>query len=71
KKLPENVKLKHNLRGLYPVVNYMACVFCYRCVKVCPVNAFIVTPTYQLSSSREISSEDLTLKTLKATEVKQ
>jgi len=65
KKLPDNIKLKHNPRGLYPVVNYMSCVYCYRCVRVCPVDAFITTPIYQLSSTREVFSEDRTLETLK------
>lgn len=64
KKLPENVKLKHNPRGLYPVVNYMSCVFCYRCVRVCPVDAFITTPVHQLASAKEIFSETSSLKTL-------
>lgn len=64
KKLPEDKKPKHNPRGLYPVVNYMACVFCYRCVRVCPVDAFITTPIHQLSSTKEVHSESLTLKTL-------
>ena len=63
KKLPEDVKLKHNPRGLYPVVNYMSCVFCYRCVRVCPVSAFITTPVHQLSSTKEVTSENQTLKT--------
>jgi len=65
KKLPDNIKLKHNPRGLYPVVNYMSCVYCYRCVRVCPVDAFITTPIYQLSSTKEVFSEDRTLETLK------
>ncbi len=64
KKLPENIKLKHNPRGLYPVVNYMTCVYCYRCVRVCPVDAFITTPNYKLSSVKEVYSEEKTLKTL-------
>lgn len=64
KKLPENIKLKHNPRGLYPVVNYMSCVFCYRCVRICPVDAYITTPIHQLSHIKEVYSEDMTLKTL-------
>ncbi|MEM1541689.1 MAG: 4Fe-4S binding protein [Ignisphaera sp.] len=64
KKLSEDIKLKHNPRGLYPVINYMSCVFCYRCVRVCPVDAYITTPVHQLSSVKEVFSENLTLKTL-------
>ncbi|MEM1644437.1 MAG: 4Fe-4S binding protein [Ignisphaera sp.] len=71
KKLPEDRKPKHNPRGLYPVVNYMSCVFCYRCVRVCPVEAFITTSVHQLSSTGEVYSEDLTLRTLRTMGVKQ
>jgi NADH-quinone oxidoreductase subunit I len=63
-KLPENIKLRHNPRGLYPNINYMSCVFCYRCVKVCPVNAYITTNEYRLSSVKEVYSKELTIQTL-------
>lgn len=65
KMLPETIKLKHNPRGRYPVVNYMSCVFCYRCVRVCPTEAFITTPVYQLSAVKEVTSEEITVGTLK------
>ncbi len=63
-KLPEDKKPKRNPRGLYPVIDYGLCVFCYRCVTVCPVNAFIVTNYYHLASPKKPDSRDLTLKTL-------
>ncbi len=64
KKLPEGIKLKHNPRGLYPVIEYNACVFCYRCVKVCPVDAYITTNDYMLSTKEKLLSESLSLSTL-------
>ena len=63
-KLPENIKLKHNPRGLYPNINYMSCIFCYRCVTICPANAFITTNEYRLASIKPVYSKDLSLKTL-------
>jgi len=66
KKLPEELKPKQNPRGLYPVVNYASCVFCYRCVTVCPVNAYILSNEYRLASfSRATTSEELSLATLR------
>lgn len=63
-KLPEGVKLKHNPRGLYPNIRYNSCVFCYRCVRVCPVDAYITTSDYTLSLAEEVFSKELTLQTL-------
>jgi len=66
KKLPEEIKLKHNPRGLYPSINYLTCVFCYRCVAVCPVNAYITSNEYRLATDERILvSDTLTLSTLK------
>jgi NADH-quinone oxidoreductase subunit I len=56
---------KKNPRGIYPVINYFRCVFCYRCVAVCPTYAYITTNTYELSSPTMITSEELSLSTLK------
>uniref|UniRef100_A0A7C4FI17 4Fe-4S dicluster domain-containing protein n=1 Tax=Ignisphaera aggregans TaxID=334771 RepID=A0A7C4FI17_9CREN len=65
-KLPEDIKLKHNPRGLYPVINYPSCVFCYRCVTICPVNAYITTNEYRMATEAEkLLSDTLSLKTLK------
>jgi len=63
-KLPEDKRPKQNPRGLYPVINYGLCVFCYRCVTVCPVKAFITTDDYHLASPTKLNSRDITLKTL-------
>jgi len=66
KKLPEGISLKHNPRGLYPSINYLTCVFCYRCVTVCPVNAYITTNEYRLATDEKVlSSDSLTLSTIK------
>jgi len=56
---------KINPRRLYPLINYGKCVYCYRCVKVCPVNAYIVTSRYDIAGPTRYTSEDLSLKTLK------
>jgi len=64
KKLPEDKRPPRNRRGLYPVINYAACIFCYRCVTVCPVKAYIVTNEYRLAEKEPVTSEELTLHTL-------
>jgi len=65
RKLPENTKLKHNPRGLYPVINYPSCIFCYRCITICPVNAFVTTSEYRLATETDkLFSDVYSLKTL-------
>jgi len=65
RKLPENIKLKHNPRGLYPVINYPSCIFCYRCITICPVNAFVTTSEYRLATEIDkLFSDVYSLKTL-------
>ncbi|MEM1639145.1 MAG: 4Fe-4S binding protein [Desulfurococcaceae archaeon] len=56
---------KTNPRRLFPLINYGKCVYCYRCVKICPVNAYIVTNKYDIASSTRCTSENLSLATLK------
>lgn len=65
-RLPEGVQLKHNRRGVFPVVDYRSCVFCYRCVKVCPFGAFVTTNEYRLAvGGREaVSSRRASLSTI-------
>ncbi|MEM4697214.1 MAG: 4Fe-4S binding protein, partial [Zestosphaera sp.] len=50
-------------RKIYPVVNYFRCVFCYRCVTVCPTSAYLITNEYRLASSAPIDSSELSLST--------
>ncbi len=64
-KLPEEIKPPRNPRKMYPVIHYGPCVFCYRCVTVCPTRAFITTGDYHLSSFKKTTSRELTLKTWK------
>ncbi len=66
KKLPDELKPPHNKRGLYPVINYLGCIFCYRCVSVCPVKAYITTDEYRLATDSVETSEQLSLATLKS-----
>ncbi len=63
-KAPEGVVLPRNKRGLIPVIYYAPCIFCYRCVTVCPTNAFITTQDYHLSGPSKTDSRELSLKTL-------
>ncbi|MEM1628769.1 MAG: 4Fe-4S binding protein [Desulfurococcaceae archaeon] len=56
---------KINPRKIYPVVNYGKCVYCYRCVTVCPFNAYVVTNEYRLANIVKIDSSELSLNTLK------
>ena len=63
-KIPdEYVVPKTNARRIYPVINYFKCVFCYRCVTVCPTSAYLVTNEYRLASSAPIDSSQLSLST--------
>ncbi len=64
-KLPEDIKPPKNRRGVYPVVYYGPCIFCYRCVTVCPVNAFITTDDYHLADFVKRDSREYSLKTYK------
>lgn len=61
---------KINPRKIYPVINYGKCVYCYRCITVCPFNAYIVTNEYRLSNDVKTTSSELSLSTLKKGEVK-
>jgi len=61
-KLP--IQLPHNRRGIFPVIDYGKCVFCYQCVFVCPVKAYIATTEYELASDKLENSEQLSLRTL-------
>lgn len=54
-----------NPRRLYPLINYGKCVYCYRCVKVCPVSAYIVTSKFDIAGVTRLTSEKLSLETLK------
>ncbi len=56
---------RRNPRKIYPVIDYFRCVFCYRCVAVCPTRAYVTTNTYELSSPTRITSEELSLSTLR------
>jgi len=62
---PEYEAPRTNPRKIYPLINYGRCVFCYRCVKVCPVNAYIVTNNFALAGTSKPTSESLSLSTLK------
>ncbi|MEM4717984.1 MAG: 4Fe-4S binding protein [Desulfurococcaceae archaeon] len=56
---------KTNPRKQYPLIYYGNCVFCYRCVKICPVNAYILTNKFDIAGLNVITSESLSLNTLK------
>ncbi len=56
---------KTNPRRLYPLINYGKCVYCYRCVKVCPTNAYIVSNKFDLAGFTRLTSEQFSLSTLK------
>ncbi|MEZ0394706.1 MAG: 4Fe-4S binding protein [Desulfurococcaceae archaeon] len=67
-KIPEGVATsKANVRRLYPLINYGRCVFCYRCVAVCPFNAFVVTNRFELSGPSRPDSSEQTLATGRVT----
>jgi len=66
KPIPEGyVVPKINPKKIYPLINYFRCVYCYRCITVCPVNAYISTNEYRLASDKPIDSSELSLSTLK------
>ncbi len=56
---------KINPRRIFPRIDYGRCVFCYRCVTICPFNAYVTTNFYELAGPRENDSVELSLKTLK------
>lgn len=57
-------QLKHNPRGIYPVVDYGKCVFCYQCVFVCPVKAYVTTEVFEMADYSTSNSRNLSLSTL-------
>jgi len=61
---PLPMKVKHNPRGIYPVIEYGKCVFCYRCVEVCPVKAYITSNVFEMASEELGTSNELSLSTL-------
>lgn len=61
-KLPE--PLKHNPRGVFPVVDYGKCIFCYQCVFVCPVKAYITTDAFELADYSTFTSRESSLSTI-------
>ncbi|MEM0505502.1 MAG: 4Fe-4S binding protein [Sulfolobales archaeon] len=61
-------KLKQNPRGIYPIVEYGKCIFCYRCVEVCPVKAYITTNFFEMGSDKLGTSNDLSMSTLQGIE---
>lgn len=66
KKIPGEYEVpKKNPRRLYPEINYFRCVYCYRCVTVCPVNAYVTTSEYRLASEKLFTSTELSFSTLK------
>ncbi|RLG80692.1 MAG: NADH-quinone oxidoreductase subunit I [Thermoprotei archaeon] len=66
--IPEGYEVpKVNRRKIYPVVNYFRCVYCYRCVAVCPVYAYVTTSEYRLASMKPSDSSELSISTLKKT----
>lgn len=58
---------KINPRRVYPLINYGKCVYCYRCVKVCPFNAYITTSEFEVAGARVMSSAELSLRTIRKT----
>ncbi len=61
---PEYEAPKRNPRKIYPVINYLRCVYCYRCITVCPTNAYVSTNEYRLATTETIYSKMLSLSTL-------
>lgn len=56
---------KTNIRRIYPLVDYGRCVYCYRCVRICPFNAYIVTNRFEIAGISKPNSSELSLGTLK------
>jgi len=56
---------KANRRLVFPSIRYFGCIFCYRCVTICPVNAYVVTNEYRLASDKPLFSDELSLETLR------
>jgi len=54
-----------NRRRIYPSIRYFGCIFCYRCVTVCPVRAYVVSNEYRLASDKPLFSDELSLSTLR------
>lgn len=47
------IEMKPNPAGKpkeYPVIDFGKCVFCYQCVRVCPVDAYVTSNDYKLAS---------------------
>lgn len=65
---PEYEVPRKNPRRIYPSVDYFRCVFCYRCVSVCPVGAYVTTNDFHLASMERIYSDKYSLATLKRRE---
>ncbi len=53
-----------NRRRVYPLIDYGKCVFCYRCVAVCPFSAYVVSNEYKLAGPEKPDSGPLSLDTL-------
>jgi len=65
-KIPEKYEApKRNPKKIYPVIDYFRCVYCYRCVSICPTSAYVTTPEYRLASLERVFSKELSLATLK------
>ena len=61
---PLPVKVKQNPRGIYPIIEYGKCIFCYRCVEVCPAKAYVTSNMFEMASEKPGTSNELSLSTL-------
>lgn len=61
---PEYEPPKANARKIYPLIEYGKCVYCYRCIAVCPFNAYVATNEYRLAGPQRTDSSQLSLSTL-------